>query len=399
MRLHKYIYTISILFFTLWGANGCGAPATEADTALQAREETHEETLSQKQIPTDGVAYLNILRQKVSLAPLIRQDALEQSAYAHAAYLLANDLYTHSEERRFTGFSGVTPMQRAIRSGYQSGSVLENIYAGDVDATDSIDILFSDIYHRFAFLHFAIRDIGVADLSDPGYRYRRVHTYEMGIPANPAAAQRSASPEIVVWPYENAEDILPVFYEEEPDPLPECSVSGYPISVQFAPDTREGVMLQSLKLYDAEGKEVEDTVILDAQSDPNRLFQTGTYALMPMKRLEWGSRYRVEMRYTDAENLSHRKSWFFSTRQLPGKVIRIEPGRTDIKIRHGQTHYLYLVPAACNDKFNTYSYRYTPTLQIEEKMIDNNTVMLKADGRGEIEIRFDNGRAITVKVI
>jgi type I restriction enzyme S subunit len=58
----------------------------------------------------------------------------------------------------------------------------------------------------------------------------------------------------------------------------------------------------------------------------------------------------------------------------------------------------YIPPKDCNDLFKSYSYSYSDTLKLEEHMVDNNTIMLKAKGTGNITIVTDNKEEFTVNV-
>ncbi|MMZ68584.1 hypothetical protein D1872_312880 [compost metagenome] len=57
-----------------------------------------------------------------------------------------------------------------------------------------------------------------------------------------------------------------------------------------------------------------------------------------------------------------------------------------------------MVPEDCNDHFQGYRYRYAPTLKIEEKMVDLNTIYIRASGKGNIEIETQNGKHYSVQV-
>lgn len=378
----------------LWLFTGCGAQ----NGALPEPESNFRSTaLLEKSGVSEGtLAYLNRLRVAVGLHPLKQNRALESSALSHARYLAANNLYTHTQNAADDAFLAETPLLRAVASGYDAQRLLENIYAGDVSGKEAVDILFSDIYHRFAFLDTDVDEIGVAEVASERYRYGRVHTFEMGRAGDVIETGGDAG--VVVWPYPGAKAIMPVFYEEAPDPLPDCSVSGYPVSVTFNPRRSEDFTFESLALFDENGFPVEDARLLDAAHDPNHHFEKNMFALMPLRRLGWGKHYRAELVYRDREGKETVKSWEFDTQKLQGDLHEVQEGEERFTVRSGQTSFFYLEPHNCNDRFERYRYRYTPTLKISEKMVDHNTIMLRAEGRGEIEVIPDNGRRFFVSV-
>jgi hypothetical protein len=371
---------------------GCGS---QDSTNIRSQEKYRETQIASNSLAAvDAVTYLNDIRRSVSLDLLEESSELEVSALSHASYLLANNLYTHTQDNTLSQYLGTTPLQRARRSGYKSGAVLENIYAGDVSGKEAIDILMSDIYHRFAFLTPDASKIGIAERFLEAYDYKRVHVFEIGLDND---SLKSARPDIIFWPYDGAVDIMPVFYEEAPDPLPECSVSGYPVSVEFDPTIYKDIEVDSFVLLDMFGDSLP-AVLLDSRSDPNRIFSPYQYALMPLERLSWGGYYQAKIAFHDGSGRSYQKSWYFHTRKLPFDPVVITPETKEISLQSGETYYLYLKPKDCNDRFDRYDYRYTPALSIEEEMIDHNTFMLQATGKGKIEIKFDTGRVLFVDV-
>ena len=193
------------------------------------------------------------------------------------------------------GFTGVTPTNRGEYTGYKS-SVSENITGGDNSVEESIEGLFAAIYHRFGFLSFDTDEVGIGIDSSVSYVYGSAYGYDMGngqinilcegtsytgsggyyygvcadysfqietsLYLTAQDANRLANPAIVRWPYPGQQDSIPVFYEESPDPLPTCGVSGYPVSVQFNPAKTGPVAMTSFKLYNKNYNEITGTIIL-----------------------------------------------------------------------------------------------------------------------------------------
>lgn len=385
------------LLLPWWLMGGCGTSETTTAQIENLEYRASDQYVVDLTSKSDPLEYLNSLRRQAGVTILQSDNSLEDAAVAHARYLVENNLYTHDEEEDAPDFTGGSAGERAIASGYSGKFVSENIYAGDVNAKEAIDILLSNIYHRFAFLDDDIDAIGIAGRMHAAYRFKRVYTYEMGQNSigDTGTGER---PEYVTWPYAGQSDLLPVFYEEEPDPLPGCSVSGYPISIVFDPSQAADMRLEAFNLYDQHHHPVTSTVLLDRESDPNGRFGEGEYALMPMHRLEWGSRYDAEVRYRKRGSEPVTIKWSFSTRKLPGRVVRVTDTEYRYHIKSGEKSYLYMVPEDCNDHFQGYRYRYAPTLKIEEKMVDLNTIYIRASGKGNIEIETQNGKHYSVQV-
>jgi uncharacterized protein YkwD len=333
-----------------------------------------------------GLAYLNQLRNFAGMTQFSANSYLNTAAQNHASYQITNNFYTHGEQSSYVDFSGKTPSQRVLTTGYSHGDISENIYAGDVSTKHAIDILFSNIYHRLAFLDFGFDEIGFGMGASQSYDFKKVYTYEIGR-ENFRAFNDAQNPKIVLWPYKNQQDVMPVFYEEQPDPLPECSVSGYPISIQFNPSKNGKIEMESFKLYDAD-KEITDTVLLELQSD---------FVLMPLTRLEWGHTYSMSAKYSE-NGKPYSLSWEFTTKSLPEPYFIVEKTNQNFMLKSGETYHFYLPPKDCNDKFTTYRYKYTAGLNVEERIVDNNTIKIKAVGKGVIEINPDHGRSFTLDI-
>ncbi len=369
---------------------GCGSGAESvSNTEDDSRSlNTQNVELLSETFEDAGLAHLNRYRNLAGMTQFTSNSNLNKAAQNHASYQVTNNLYTHYEQSSHVGFSGKTPFDRDLEAGYSHGDISENIYAGDVTPERSMDILFSNIYHRLAFLDFGFDEIGFGMQSSESYDFKKVYTYEMGR-ENLRSFNDAQNPKVVLWPYENQQDVMPVFYEERPDPLPECSVSGYPISMQFNPSKNGKIVVESFKLYDDVDKEIIDTVLLDLKSD---------FVLMPLTRLEWGSTYHVSAQYHEDGGEPQLIEWDFTTKSLPEPYFIVEEANQNFSLKSGEIYHFYLPPKDCNDKFDTYSYRYTAGLKIEERIVDNNTIKVKAIGKGIIEINPDYGRSFTLKV-
>ena len=85
----------------------------------------------------------------------------------------------------------------------------------------------------------------------------------------------------MVYPYDGQEDVVPVFYEELPDPLPNHSVSGFPISISFNEIEFKSIKIVNFQLFDINGKEIRDTVFYNHNTDPNRKLKKYEFGVLP----------------------------------------------------------------------------------------------------------------------
>jgi hypothetical protein len=64
--------------------------------------------------------------------------------------------------------------------------------------------------------------------------------------------------------------------------------------------------------------------------------------------------------------------------------------------KSGIMNYFYLPPKDCNDQFSSYRFKTSGSLKVEERLVDNNTIKIKATGSGKVTIYPDNGREFTI---
>ena len=182
---------------------------------------------------------------------------------------------------------------------------------------------------------------------------------------------RMKNAKVVCYPYNGQKSVLPVFYNESPDPLPGYKVSGYPVSIQFNPVHfgNKNIKMNAFKLYDAHGRVFEKTRILTWENDPNRRFKKGQFALMPLKRLEYGMTYTAvfEARINGEK---YTKKWSFTTKSFKNKLYRITKKNETLDVAPNSTVVLYFVPTSRNDLFRHYTYRGG----LKVSFIDQNTL-------------------------
>jgi len=350
---------------------------------------------------SNELTYLNTLRQKSGLIPFKIQNQLKQSAKKHAKYLIKYQTNSHYEQSKHKR----TPSLRAINYGYASKDIMENISINTKNAHESIDTLFSAIYHRFVFLDFSKNEIGIGH--DTAYKDKKIHSafvYDLGSSSlrllckqphnkkngffyikNICKNKNKLIPKklyfekekklnkknhpIVLYPYNHAKDISPVFYTEHPHPLPGSLVSGYPISIQFNPAYYQKIQLKSFKLFDENFKEIKKYKILTHKNDTNHRLNTLQFAFMPLERLKYNQTYHVKVSAI-ANGKYIQKNWEFKTKNILLPFYRIDTNIAHLPLPHEKKFVLYFVPKHNKDTLK--QIKHSNTLKV--KYLDLNTL-------------------------
>jgi len=369
-----------------------------------------------------GLAYLNNIREHAGLIKLRNNKSLQKAANSHAEYLIQNQRNGHYEKKGKYAYTGITPSQRVIKAGYPSTFVMENLSVNTVGYVKSIDNLFSAIYHRFVFLNLDKDEIGLGLASTKKKRrIKHAYVYDIGSSHVSELCKRSFTmrsavyymenickqsakmiPEslyeekqdkvrqknrgIILYPYAGQTQVWPAFYNESPDPLPKYKVSGFPVSVQFNPANYKSVKLKSFRLYDEDANEIKETRILQQKNDHNRLLSKLEFALMPLKRLEYGRSYTAVFEAV-ADGGRVEKRWSFTTVKPKEKVYRITKKQTTLAVQSGSTVVLYIVPSTRNDILRGYKSRGG----IKASFLDQNTLKVilpkrRSSGRVSLDL-------------
>lgn len=359
--------------------------------------------------------YLNKIRVGAGLIPLTNNTKLEQAAKNHAIYLIKNHTIGHHEDREKIGYTGEYGSQRSIHSGYKTSMVIENISNNNFTAKESIDGLMAAIYHRFGFLDFHIDEIGIGIKQSKTDKSQTAFVYDMGshnleeicqkrnsiksgeyatnICADKSLkidaklfnktliSNRKRNKKVITYPYNNQTDVPPAFYDELPDPLPEYSVSGFPISISFNESYFKQVNIVSFRLFDKENREIKDTIVYNHATDPNRRLKRFEFALFPLKRLSWGSSYSVKVLYI-ADGKVKEKKWRFKTREFKRPIYKITSKYNSFSIKRGEENIFYFPPQSKRDTLG--SLKYPASLDIS--FIDKNTIKLVANTTDEKKV-------------
>ncbi len=354
-----------------------------------------------------ALEYLNGIRQDAGLIQFKPNKQLGKAAKSHANYLVRQQKNGHYEKRGRGGYTGTTPTDRVLRAGYASKAVMENVSVNAKTSHKSINTLFAAIYHRFVFLNFDKDEIGIGSASTKKKRgITSSFVYNIGSAAiaklckTPYSMQsgvyymqnlcknsanivpqtlfeekqneiREKNSKIVLYPYPDATNVPPVFYTENPHPLPGSKVSGYPVSIQFNPAFYKTVKLKKFRLFDAEGKEMKKHKVLTHKNDKNHRFTKLQFAFMPLKRLEYGTTYRAEFEAV-ADGKKVKKSWKFTTKKPKETLYKITKKKTTIKVNRGEEIVLYFEPISNKDVLGRIKY----TGKLHTTYLDRNTLLV-----------------------
>jgi hypothetical protein len=369
-----------------------------------------------------GLDYLNNIREHTGLIKLKMNNTLEKAATSHAKYLIQNQKNGHYQQKGKHVFTGTTPSKRVLRAGYPSTYVMENLSINTNGYESSIDNLFSAIYHRFVFLNLDIDEIGFGSaLSKKKSKINRTYVYNLGSSSIAELCKRSftmahgvyymknickennkmvpkslfedkkdevreKNRDVILYPYTGQSNIWPAFSNESPDPLPGYKVSGFPISVQFNPAYYKNVKLTSFRLFHSNGKEIKETKILQKKNDLNHLFSKFDFALMPLKRLEFNTRYTALFEAV-ADGQKVKKQWTFQTVKPKETLYEITGNKTTLNVESGSTAVLYMVPNSKKDII----YGYRSRGEIKVSFLDQNTLKVtfpkrKSSGRVSLDV-------------
>ncbi len=388
-----------------------------------------------------ALKYINSLRQSTGLNKLAHNKTLDIAAQNHADYI--SDIYSkysknlmHKEDNLTYPseyYTGESSKQRGVHIGYRSLYNFENLSGGHKNIFVSIDSLMSAIYHRFTFLKNNIDEIGIG-VNKLNKRHK-VYNYNMGNSLINELCKGASfggkgkyvynvcgnkdlrientlyamtkyhfpenSPKHIIWPPKNGRNIPPVFFEEYPDPLPNISVSGYPISIEFNNfyyDDKD-IVIQSFKLFDENDNEITNAMVMDYSNDPNSKHTRFQFTLFPMDRLEWNHIYKVEIVYY-VDNEPKDISWRFLTKDIGYPYYKINGTKDTIKVKSDNHYALYFVPTDENDTFKSWKLLCKPKTKKQITYIDKNTILFKLTGEigDTCSLKLSNLKKIKIQI-
>ncbi len=372
---------------------------------------------SHVKIEQEPLQYLNEHRNNSGLVSFKQNSFLTQAAKNHAIYEAKNTHQGHDEDNSNAYFTGENPQKRALKVGYESKMISENIsYKKDLNSC--IDSLFTAIYHRFGFLDFSKDEVGFFIQNEANYsscvfvmgNSKINEICKNGGDKNPQRFYKNIckdknikidekhlndaldfdNPSVVLFPSDDEQEAMVYFSGETPDPMPKCKILSNPVSISFAPHEKN-IVMKNFKLF-SKNKEIEHTKIITKQNDINKKFAKNQFALFSLKPFKFATNYRVVFEYSQ-EGLEKKIEWNFRTKEPENDYFYIKNSQTyGIK---ADTYYdIFFEPETCNDILEKYS--YTSLAKVSLQQIGTNFLRIKASGFKYTPITFKtNNRVVT----
>ena len=214
-------------------------------------------------------------------------------------------------------------------------------------------------------------------------------------------ARLQSAPSVVVWPPDGAIDVPPAFFIEEPDPLPDREVAGYPLSAQFNPGSVQTVEIRRFSLHrePAGGRDpIAPTRLLDRHSDPHEILTAFEFVLFPLDRLDWATRYRAVLDVM-LDGRPQRIEWSFTTRGNGDRVLVAKAAQQTFVVDNGADYWLYLPPTE-RQALTVSSVRteHRRGNRVDIGLIDGNTLQVSLETRlcDRVRMFFDCGRHVVL---
>ena len=306
---------IAVLLAACGGGGGGDSGSATVSTATpgpQLIQETGAPSMTGN-IATDGYTWINYRRSQVGLAVLTRNSLIDTAAQGHSDYLKANSTVSHDQVAGKTGFTGTTLADRFVKAGYTLNR--SNSYAyGEVIAGAAnnsgfylAEELITAIYHRFAIFEPVFKEAGAgAAMGANGYAY-----FTTDFAANNGYGPGLAAGQIATYPVSGQLRVATSFSSdnEEPDPVPNQDIVGYPISVHANIYDMLGVTAFTVR---QRGATSDLTVRLLEHATDTQTPAAGA-AIIPLAPLTANTTYDVSFSgRLNGANIT--RSWSFTTR-------------------------------------------------------------------------------------
>lgn len=285
-RLKSLVASVVIAVTACGGENP--SPALPDAAQLSAQENAAPRFTGD--VAVDGLNWLNFRRQQAGLSPLSREPVLEAAATAHARYQQQNNLITHDQDGRLSGFTGEQAPDRLLAAGYplRQQAYAEGEVVGASTQADGFalaDGLLAAIYHRYVILEPVFDQAGAGTASRVGgYTWLTVNFV-----ASQDSRARPGLP-LVVWPSNGQTGVRTYFLSDQeiPDPVPGQNRVGYPVSLHAPMFSR--LRVHRFTLSETEGEPLP-VRLLDPAHDSDT--PGSAAAIVPLQPLLSGHVYEV----------------------------------------------------------------------------------------------------------
>jgi len=356
----------------------------------------------------DPYYFLNHYRNLSGLKEFQKNLILEKSAQNHADYMAFTRVISHFQSGKHQLFTGKTAADRAKKMGYESRTVTENISVGQKNYTESIDALFETLYHRLLFLSLTQNEIGIADQNQQtGFfvynignsRLNRLCSYSGiikslsyytnvcnhldRIPVKQLdaieTAARKSNPLLVLWPPDLSDIATIGFWEEQPNPLGENQISGYPITVQLNPFFYRNILDVEIELSEFSSRHNIPGKLIAKQNDRHLKLSDHEFSFFPNQLLKWGTRYQVVFRFM-ANNMQQIKKWTFQTRNLAFPRVSISGDQELILLNPGKTYLIEIEAHKTDDMIKQLKWEFETDVQLFVNKVYYNLLELQLKG-------------------
>lgn len=252
-------------------------------------------------------------RQRCGFSLLAASTALDSAAARHAAYL-ARDISNgvkgaHTETPGTDGFTGDTPLARAVAAGYPASAVNETFAHSSLASgsstrastpapTDRVvshtKFLLSTVYHMYTLLA-PRRDLGVGYAEQEGSSaFTQVTVMELGIPSG--SANLAQAEDLLTYPCDGTTAARASFVPstETPNPLPGVGDAAVGTPIYLRAPAGKTLVLRSGSITGPDGAAVALTV-LNAANDPVQWLTAAQVFVIPQQALTKGATYKVEL--------------------------------------------------------------------------------------------------------
>jgi uncharacterized protein YkwD len=278
---------------------------------------------------TEKTAVFNVLnddRARCGFGRLAQNAKLDAAAQAHAIYQATTGTFGHDETAGVSGYTGNTPIDRIIASGYRALFTDENTSttaygtfytesryvpysATELGAVNTLRDLYASVYH-LAGLMDGYREVGIGisvknNSTATETAFLKVLNINSGV-ATGDSRQSLASDALATFPCEGISNLNPYFLSEQPDPFPDTfrdtAPYGQPIYLTSASGT-------SLNLLSGTITKVGTTTqvatrVLTSANDPQKRLAQNQVFLVPTNQLDSNAEYSVELKGTSTSMIT-----------------------------------------------------------------------------------------------
>jgi uncharacterized protein YkwD len=292
------------------GGNDAGAPNVTPSTGFSGQDASAPTATNN--IATDGLNWINYRRGQIGMPALARNGVIDAAAQGHSDYQRINNVVTHDQTVGKTGYTGARLQDRLTNAGYVFGQ--PNAIGEVISATSNgsgfymAEELITAIYHRFVIFEPVFKEIGAgAATTSANYSY-----FTADFVANNGYGTGIAAGTIVTWPFNGQTQVPNNFNSdyEEPDPVPDRSVVGYPVSVHT--NLTRKLTVQSFTIR-AHGTSSDlETRLLVRSKDANTTTDSAA-AIVPLAQLASATTYDVSFSGA-VDGVPVTRSWSFTTK-------------------------------------------------------------------------------------